>query len=128
MKSQQPNGSQILVVDDEGLSRWSLKEGLSAAGYDVLEADTGKRALDRLRDGVDLVLLDYRLPDIDGLEVAEEIRRAHLSCPVIMMTAHGSPELRRQAGDRNILQVVDKPFDLNEMVDLVSRTLKAARP
>ncbi len=126
MKSQQANSHKILVVDDEGLIRWSLKEGLAARGYDVLEADNGRGALDKLGSGVDLVLVDYRLPDIDGLQVAMEVGQSRPFCPVILMTAYGSPELRRQAVDGNVLEVVDKPFDLDEMVALVGRTLEAA--
>src|SRR5215210_1617859 len=63
----------VLIVDDEDLIRWSLRERLRADGYDILEAGTGQTALDRFKDGVDLVLLDYRLPDIDGLSVLREL-------------------------------------------------------
>ena len=59
----------ILVVDDEPLIRWSLSERLKSEGYAVLEADTGRSALEKLAEGVDLVLLDYRLPDTDGVAV-----------------------------------------------------------
>ena len=53
----------------EALIRWSLTERLKSEGYDVLEADTGRAALDQLAEGVDLVLLDYRLPDSDGVTI-----------------------------------------------------------
>jgi len=59
----------ILVVDDEQLIRWSLTERLKAEGYNVVEAATAAEALAKSADGVDLVLLDYRLPDGDGLSV-----------------------------------------------------------
>jgi len=117
------NGSRILVVDDEGLIRWSLKEGLSEAGYAVTEAETGRSAIQRCREGVDLVVLDYRLPDIDGLEVARAIRKDRPSCPVILMTAYGSLELRQQAAEQQIREVVDKPFDIAELIELVGRAL-----
>src|SRR4026207_2470155 len=60
----------VLIVDDEDLIRWSLRERLRTEGYDILEAGTGKAALDQFKTGVDLVLLDYRLPDIDGPPIA----------------------------------------------------------
>ena len=68
-----PNAT-ILVVDDEQLIRWSLAERLRADGYHVIEAPTGQEALDRIADGVDLVLLDYKLPDIDGVTVLRQIK------------------------------------------------------
>ena len=64
----------ILVVDDEQLIRWSLVNRLTEEGYRVLEAATAAEARDKRREGVDLVLLDYRLPDSDGLAVLKEIK------------------------------------------------------
>ena len=64
----------ILVVDDEQLIRWSLSERLTHEGYRVVDADTAKGALERHAEGVDLVLLDYKLPDGDGLSVLKKIK------------------------------------------------------
>jgi CheY-like chemotaxis protein len=68
-----PNATS-LVVDDEALIRWSLSERLKSDGYEVLEAETGRAALEKLPEGVDLVLLDYRLPDTDGVTVLRKIK------------------------------------------------------
>ena len=66
----------VLVVDDEELIRWSLRERLRGEGYEVREAGTGREALEQFKEGVDIVLLDYRLPDIDGLTVLREMKGA----------------------------------------------------
>jgi DNA-binding response OmpR family regulator len=73
----------VLIVDDEELIRWSLRERLTQEGYDILEAGTGRDAVERFADGVDLVLLDYRLPDMDGLSVLRELKAADADVPVI---------------------------------------------
>ena len=86
-----------LVVDDEQLIRWSLAERLRAEGYDVVEAATGQEALDRAREGVDLVLLDYRLPDIDGVTVLRRIKELDADVLVILLTAYASVETAVQA-------------------------------
>jgi DNA-binding NtrC family response regulator len=114
---------RILVVDDEPLIRWSLRECLSAQGYEVVDADTAHEALERFAEGVDLVLLDNQLPDQSGLEVAGTIAGSSRACPVILMTAHGDAELRRKAGERHVLTVVDKPFDVPSLIELLGRAL-----
>ena len=117
---------RVLVVDDEELVRWALKERLQERGYHVRAIDSGRRALEACRT-VDLVLVDLELPDIGGLEVARAVRRMRPACPVILMTAHDTPVLERQAAACDVYRVVDKPFDLDEIVRLVGEALRRGR-
>jgi len=116
-------GTAILVVDDEQLIRWCLKERLEQDGYQVVEARSGQEALELMRDEVRLVLLDLRLPDTDGLSLLAELRRAHPDCRVILMTAHGSPGVTRDATAGGVFAVVDKPFSLDVMAHLAEEAL-----
>ena len=80
---------RVLIVDDERLIRWSMKECLETAGYEAEAAESGKAALEALNQSpFDIVLLDYKLPDVNGLELLEKIKTSHVDIPVVMITAH----------------------------------------
>src|SRR5678815_5755826 len=80
--------ARVLIVDDEPLIRWSLAERLRGDGYDIVEAGTATHAIELADQGFDLVLLDYRLPDGDGLTVLRQLRDLDPDTLVIMLTAH----------------------------------------
>jgi DNA-binding NtrC family response regulator len=117
----------ILVVDDEALIRWSLTERLHAEGYEVLEADTGKAALEKLPEGVDLVLLDYRLPDTDGVSVLRKIKEFDPDVLVILLTAYASVETAVEAMKQGAYHFANKPFNLDEVAATVERALETTR-
>ena len=122
-----PNAPCILVVDDESLIRWAVRARLEQAGYRVLEAATGREALRHLQEGVDLVLLDRRLPDAEGLDVLRLIKKRFPACEVILMTAQGNAETAREAAQEGAYQLVGKPFDLDELARLVERAILQGR-
>jgi len=117
------NTPAILVVEDERLIQWSLRERLEQDGYHVVLADTGEQALDRFQEPVGLVLLDLKLPDTNGLALLKRLKKLQPDCPVILMTAYGTPEIAREAMDNGVFQVVDKPFRLDDMAHLVDEAL-----
>jgi len=117
----------ILVVDDEALIRWSLTERLHAEGYDVLEADTGQAALEKLPEGVDLVLLDYRLPDTDGVSVLRKIKEFDQDALVILLTAYASVDTAVEAMKLGAYHFANQPFTLDDVTTTVERALETTR-
>ena len=117
----------ILVVDDEQLIRWSLVSRLSDEGHKVVEAETASEALRRHREGVDLVLLDYKLPDGDGLSVLQSMKAADPDVPVILLTAVTNVETAVEAMKRGSYHYANKPFNLDEIALLVEKALETTR-
>jgi two-component system nitrogen regulation response regulator GlnG len=118
----------VLVVDDEALIRWSLSEGLNDAGFAVRQAASGAEASSVVEstDGQPLViLLDLRLPDVADLSLLQKLRARRPDAPMIVMTAHGTPADLAQARTAGVSYVVDKPFDVAEMVTLVRQAWAA---
>jgi DNA-binding NtrC family response regulator len=118
---------RVLVVDDDSLIRWSLVERLRADDYEVVEAGTAAEALDLAARGVDLVLLDYKLPDDDGLSVLRKIRDVDPDALVIMVTAHKGVETVVDAMKGGAFDYAVKPFDLEDVALRVSRALETTR-
>ncbi len=119
--------SRILVVDDEKLIRWTLRERLEESGYAVVEAETGTEALLLADEGVDLVLLDVKLPDLDGLDVLRRIRERHPDTLVILITALATVENAVEAMKRGAWHYLNKPIDLDELLHYVEKALETTR-
>jgi two-component system response regulator AtoC len=117
----------ILIVDDEPLIRWSLAERLKSEGYRVLEADTGRTALEALPEGVDLILLDYRLPDTDGVAILRQVKEFDQDILVILLTAYASVETAVEAMKLGAYHFANKPFNLDDVTATVERALETTR-
>jgi len=120
--SEKPAGLRVLIVDDEPLIRWFLAETLGDSGHSVVEAGDAASAVRSLTAGAapfDVVLLDYRLPDSDGLGLLSTIRKLTPKSAVIMMTAFGTPEVTSGALALGAYRVVPKPFEVHDMAGLV---------
>ena len=104
----------VLVVEDEKLLNWSLASSLSKWGFDVRPVFTGNEALAQIENsGFDVVLLDYRLPDLDGLVVARSVREKQPDAVIFLLTAFQLNELPVDAG--LIDSYFNKPLDLQQL-------------
>jgi two-component system, NtrC family, response regulator AtoC len=115
---------RALVVDDEPLIRWSVAETLRDRGYAVTEAGTAHDALRAVSDDdvpFDVVVLDLLLPDSSDLMLLSRIRALHPDVPIILMTAFGTPEIVEGALHLGAYRVVNKPFEMDDLAELVAQ-------
>ena len=117
----------LLIVDDEELIRWSLRERFAQRGYHVVEAGTAAEALLRLTPATDLVLLDLRLPDGDGLEVLRKMKELSPDTLVVLMTAFSSVENAVEAMKLGAYNYVNKPFNIDDVTVTVEKALETSR-
>jgi len=104
----------VLVVEDEKLLNWSLASSLSKWGFEVQPVFTGSEALAQIeKSGFDVVLLDYRLPDLDGLAIARTVRERQPDAVIFLLTAFQLSELQVDAG--LIDSYFNKPLDLQQL-------------
>ncbi|MCG6158309.1 sigma-54-dependent transcriptional regulator [Rubinisphaera margarita] len=116
--------SNILVVDDEPSICWTLEQALADDGHEVVATSTAEEALqiaERLRP--DVVVMDIRLPGMDGLEALEALKNVARDTPVIMITAFGNLDTAVQAIKRGAFEYLTKPFDLEDAIQVVRRAL-----
>ncbi len=121
------SSATVLIVDDEKLIRFSVRERLQEDGQFVLEAATGEEALKQLERGADLVLLDLHLPDVNDLSLLEKIKQAAPETVVIMLTGDPTPEIVVEAMKCGAFHYVTKPVDLDELAMLVGHALETTR-
>ena len=120
--------AKILVVDDEAGIRDFFYSALSQEDYEVSTAPSGEEAIELVRkDGFDLVLLDIKLPGIDGIEILRQIRKIDEDIVVIIITAHATLKTAVAALKEGAYDYVTKPFDLNEITSTVKRGLEKKR-
>jgi DNA-binding NtrC family response regulator len=111
-----------LVVEDGQSQREILRDFLRDEGYDVVEAENGDKAIEAVKNGYfDLVLLDYKMPEKDGMTVLEEVKDINTEIDVIMMTAYGSVDTAVRAMKAGAADYITKPIELEELRILIDR-------
>ena len=118
----------ILVVDDDQSIRAFCREILELQDYLVVEAENGAKALDALKKtSFSLILSDVMMPDIDGLELASQVRDEYPDTFVILITGHGSIDIAKDAIQRGAFDFITKPFKMTELNKTVERALEVRR-
>lgn len=115
-------GIKVLVVDDEKEFAATLAERLELRGFKTFVAHCGEDAMTIVYGGIpDVVLLDLKMPDMNGLEVLEEIKRHAPEVAVIMLTGHGSTASGIEGMKRGAFDYIMKPVDITELVDKINQ-------
>jgi nitrogen regulation protein NR(I) len=118
----------LLVVDDEKNVLYALERTLRSDELRIITAQTGRAGISLVeREKPDAVLLDVRLPDLSGLDVLKELRAIDPKLPVIVMTTHGTAETAIEAMQRGAFDYLLKPWNLDELTNLVNQALEAGR-
>ncbi len=119
---------KILVVDDEPDSRQIFRDMLSDLGYDVIDEPDGASALLTIRDKgmIDIIITDYQMPDMDGLEFVQRVRQFLPLVPIIMITAYGSVETYIRSQCLNVFEYINKPVKKHELDVIVKAALNSA--
>jgi CheY-like chemotaxis protein len=117
---------RILIVDDVGFNRIILSKILSSRGYEVTQAESGKKALQELfSNHYDLVVTDLMMQDMDGIELFDNAKAGNAPCPAfILCTAHGGADVVEDSMRRGFVGVLAKPVDESSVVEAVEKALR----
>lgn len=119
---------RVLVCDDEELIRWSLTEHLVAQGYSVEEAEDGQDLLEKVTaTAPDAILLDLKMPRMDGMTALRKLREMDVQVPVLVLTAHGAVDSAIEATRLGAAAYLSKPFDLREVTLQLEKALEQGR-
>ncbi|WP_303970455.1 response regulator transcription factor [Sporosarcina ureae] len=113
-------GKNVLIVDDEEILRMLLTDTLEFEGFQVEEAENGEEAFEKIQSNqYDVILLDYMMPRMTGLELLERLQPLKLETPVIMLTAKAQQADQDAALAKGASYFMPKPFSPHELIELV---------
>ena len=120
--------AKILIAEDEALQRELLEGFLKKEGYGAMAVANGREALQKLNEeNFDVVLLDYKMPEMDGFVTLKEIKKRYPELPVIMMTAYGTVETAVASMKEGALDYLTKPIDLDELLLMLDKVIERAQ-
>ena len=121
--------AKVLVIDDELSIRSLLSAVLGQKGYDVVLAENGRKGLESFhQERPDVIVLDLKMPEMDGMAVLQQIRGVDLNQPVIIFTGAGTPESERQLHALGATEFVEKAGSLDRLEEALKRALKTLEP
>ena len=120
---------RILVVDDEAHIRTTVRMALNKAGYDVVEAEDGEKAIEAIKSGdnplmVDMILCDMQMPKIDGIGAIAHFREQFPSVPVVVMTGHPEVSTATKLMKQGVKDYLVKPIEKEKLLSVVEDTVK----
>lgn len=116
----------VLVVDDDGSTRWAMQDVLDDEGYAVRLAANGRHALEQIETQVPAILLtDYEMPELDGERLIERVREHHPHMPILVLTSRAVDDARREAERLGVMDYLYKPVDFDVLLGRISAALDA---
>lgn len=120
-------GEKILVVEDNDFVRMQVVSYLQDAGYTVIEAENGARALGMVTSDLALIILDVRMAPIDGFEFIKAVRGRNATLPMILVTGDQNPDLLNEASKWTVSAVLMKPVQRDRLISMAERAISQVR-
>ena len=112
------------MVEDNDFVRMQIVRFLTEAEFDVVEVSDGQKALENIRDNIDLAIVDVRMEPIDGFEFIRTIRGLEIQTPVVLVTGDQNPDLLNESAKWGVAAVLMKPVQRDRLVKTVTRTIQ----
>ena len=126
-KNREYTAQKILVIDDDKLIRWSLKEILSQEGYDVDTIGTASEAIDLAKNiPYQLIFADLNIQEDSGIEMVKKIKTFRPDVVTVILSAHPKQKIQPEFGDLNVFSIIEKPFKSEQLLSIAKEALDSA--